>query len=275
MNEPFLKQLLQEPKEKDWFDFKRKLELYQADGKRVDKQRDELIKDILGLANGNSYITRKTKYLIVGPDDKEFDENGIRVLHNVDYKTPERSDIVKWLSSASSPAIVGLESEVVCFQDVNLWVITIPPTFDLHETTRVLVTPNASFNKNTVFMRQDEHTVPASVKDSILIQDRKHIFRREIANPSTALIGAIAGGIVGFIVGGAKMSESQLTQSFSPTFIQTVFTIVGIYFGVSTGWIARQLNEIRYDWRYLTWKKRIAFVGLVLVMLAISYILFR
>lgn len=58
---------------------------------------DELLKDILGLANGNSHFIRKTKYLIIGADNENFDEKGMRVLHDVDYKIPEQSDLVKWL----------------------------------------------------------------------------------------------------------------------------------------------------------------------------------
>jgi hypothetical protein len=275
MDEKTLNKLLHEPKEKDWFDFKSTLKLYQSDGKLVEKQRDELLKDILGLANGNSFITRETKYFIVGADDIKFDETGMRVLHDVDYKVPERSELVKRLSSASSPAIVGLECELVPFQGANLWVIIIPPTFDLHETTRELMTPSGKFNKNTVFMRQDEHTVPASVRDGVTIQQRKQLFRQEIANPASWWVGTIVGGIVGFIIGGAKIREAQITPPISDSFVQSFFVILGVFFGVSIGWMVRQLNEIRYDWRYLTLKKRIAFIVVIFVMLGIYYFLFR
>jgi hypothetical protein len=61
MEEKLLRKLLHETKEEDWFDFKSIIKLYQSDGKLVEKQRDELLKDILGLANGNSHITRKTR----------------------------------------------------------------------------------------------------------------------------------------------------------------------------------------------------------------------
>ena len=81
MEEKLLKNLLRERNERDWYEFKGKLKLYRSDGKLVEQQRDELIKDILGLANGNSRIIRKTKYLIVGADNEEFDENGMRALH--------------------------------------------------------------------------------------------------------------------------------------------------------------------------------------------------
>lgn len=271
MDEKTLSKILREPKEKDWFDFKESLKLYQADGKLVEKQRDELLKDILGLANGNSHIIRKTKYLIIGANNEKFDEKG---MHNVDYKIPEQSDLVKWLISAASPAVVGIESELVSFQGVNLWVITIPPTFELHETTREL---NASghFQKHVVFMRRDEHTEPASVREGITIQQLKHVFRQEIANPSSLWVGAIAGGIVAFIIGGAKVREAQLPPIFTERIIQWFFTGLGVFFGTSIGYFSREWNETRYAWRYMTWRARLLLIALILIMIGIVYLINR
>ena len=275
MNEKQLKKMLHEPKEQDWFDFKGKLKLYQSDGKLVGQQRDELVKDILGLANGNSHIIRKTKYLIIGADDKKFDENGMRVLHDVDYKVPIQSELAKWLSCACAPAVVGLECELIPFQEVNLFVITIPSTFDLHETTRELITQNGNFQKHTVFMRQDEHTLPASVRDGVTIQQLKHLHRQEISNPASIWIGVIAGGVVAFIIGGAKIKATQITPPIPDGFAQAVFTGLGIFFGAGIGWFARQFNEIRFDWRYMTWQKRIILIGFIFSMIVVYFLLFR
>ncbi len=119
MDESTLIRILKSKKEEDSFDFKQKLKLYQADGKVSEYQRDELIKDILGLANGNGQIVRQTKYLIIGAADKQFDEQGMRVLYDVDYPVPSQSDVIKWVNSACAPAIVGIQcglaaSERVC-----------------------------------------------------------------------------------------------------------------------------------------------------------------
>jgi hypothetical protein len=161
MDETFLRKLLSYRKEEDWFDFKQKMNLYQSDGKVNEKQRDELIKDILGMVNGNTHIIRKTKYLIVGVANDEFDEKGMRILHAVNYTVPTPGDINKWVNNACDHAVTGIECETILVDDVNLFIITLPSTFDVHETIREL---NASshFNKHTVFMRQNENTVPAS-----------------------------------------------------------------------------------------------------------------
>lgn len=71
---------------------------------------------------------------------------------------------------ACTPAVVGLGCEKVAYKDGSLFVITVPPTFDLHETARELVASGGTFQKHTVFMRQDEHTFPASVRDGVTIQ---------------------------------------------------------------------------------------------------------
>ena len=272
MDEKLLKKLLYERKESDWFDFKGSLKLYQSlDGKLVDRKRDELVKDILGLANGNSHIIRKTKYLIVGVDDEKFDESGMRVVYNVDYKVPTQSELTKWLSSTCSPAVVGLECEFVRYQGIELFIITIPPTFDLHETTRELVTPKATFQKHAVFMRQDEHTVPASVREGLTIQQLKHLHRQEIANPPAIWIGAISSGLVALFLS-ERLAETLPADIQMATWgARLIITLIGIVFGAEIGWVLKVGNETRYDWRYLNKKQRIGVVIVVLITIVALY----
>lgn len=271
MNNNLLNKLLYEKKEKDWFDFKSLLKLYQANGKLVEKQRDELLKDILGLANGNSNIIRKTKYLIIGADDKQFDENGMRVLQNVDYKIPDQNELIVWLKNAASPAVVGIESELIPFGEVNLWVITIPPTFDIHETTREL-NAKGHFQKHVVFMRRDEHTEPASVREGIMIQQLKQLYRQEISNLPAGRIGAIAGGIVALFIGNAKITASQTDIESAGWIIQVLFVTLGVFFGWVTGFFAKQWNETRYDWRYMRMWQKVALIVIVLIAIIVGSI---
>jgi hypothetical protein len=265
MDEKWLTKLLSERTEKAWLEFKAQLKLYRSDGTLVEIQKDEFIKDILGLANGNSHIIRKTKYLIIGADNAEFDKDGCRILHDVDYKTPSTSDITKWLVSASGSAVVGLESEIVCFRGKNLFLITIPPTFKIHETIRKL-DGSKSYQRHTVFMREDEHTVPASVQDIQDIKHLKQLHRQEIKNPSSNRIGAIAGAVVGFIIGGARIKAEQINMPVSETVMRTMFVLLGIFFGEAVGWFGKQWNETRYDWRYMTLRQRIILISFVLIM---------
>jgi hypothetical protein len=270
-DEKLLFKLLSERQEKDWLEFKGKLKLYQSDGNLVPQQWDEFLKDIFGLVNGNSHIIRKTKYLIIGANDKNFDEDGCRILYDVDYKIPTASDMSKWLASACRPAIVGLESEIVPFRGIDLFVITVPPTFHLHETTRELKASGGTFQKHTVFMRQDENTIPASVDEGQTIKHLKLLHRQEIANPSSSWIGIIAGRVVGFIIGGARLKAEQITSPVAENVMRVMFVVLGVAFGGMLGWFAKQWNETRYDWQYMGSQQRIAIVFAIIVSLLLTY----
>jgi len=266
LDEKKLKRMLQMADEQDWLEYKRELKLF-SDGKVAEKARDEFIKDILALANGNSHTIRKTKYIIIGADNKQFDENGERVRYCVNYQAPTQSEIAKWLSKACSPAVVGLECEMVTYKGDSLFVITIPPTFDLHETTRELNTPNGTYREHTVLMRHDEHVFPASVRDGITIQQLKHLYRQEITNPPSIWTGAIVGGIIGFISSQAtiRVIESRAQENL----VLVILTVISVLFGASIGMIAKWLNETRYDWRYMTWKQRTFLLFFIVVFIVI------
>ncbi len=270
MGESTLIRILKSKKEEDSFDFKQKLKLYQADGKVSEYQRDELIKDILGLANGNGQIVRQTKYLIIGADDKQFDEQGMRVLYNVDYPVPPQSDVIKWVNSACSPAIVGVQCGTQIINGASLFVIAIPPTFDIHETTREL---NASghFNKYTVFMRQDEHTVPASVRDGVAIEKLKHMYRHEVANPSAVWLGAIIGAIISLVFWTAGYNSKDVDSDLLNIIGRIVIITVGAFGGAEMGWISQLWRTTRYDWRYMTSRQKIGFVAFVIVLVLLVY----
>lgn len=258
--------------EQDWLEFKRELKLFSV-GKVVEKARDEFIKDILALANGNSHTIRKTKYIIIGADNKQFDENGERVRYSVNYQVPTQSDIAKWLSKACSPAVVGMECEMVMYKDDCLFVITIHPTFDLHETTRELNTPGGTYREHTVLMRHDEHVFPASVRDGITIQQLKHLYRQEITNPPSIWIGAIVGGIIGFISSQAtiRVIESRAQENL----VLAILTVISIFFGASIGIIAKWLNETRYDLRYMTWIQRVFLLFFIVAFIVIYVMVIR
>lgn len=269
-----LSKLLRERKETDLYEFKSKFKLYQSDGELVEKQRDELLKDILGLANGNSNIIRKTKYLIIGADDEKFDENGMRVLHNVDYKIPDQNELIIWLKNAASPALVEIESELIPFDELKLWIITIQPTFDIHETTREL-NAKGHFQKHVVFMRRDQHTEPASVREGVIIQQRKQLYRQELSNPPAGWIGAIAGSIVALIIGNAKITASQTNIEAAGWIIQVLFAALGIFFGWTIGFFVKQWNETRYDWRYMRFWQRVIFVVAIVIVFVLGGIFIR
>jgi hypothetical protein len=256
MDENLLRKLLRQKDEMDWLEFKREWRIYDSISVLNTIERDELIKDILGLANGNSKNVRKSKYLIIGADDKQFDDNEMRVIYNVDYRIPNQSDITKWVNAACNPSIVGIECDSIAMDGKKLYIVTIPPTFELHETSRELIA-KGKFNKFTVFMRQDEHTVPASVRDGITLLHLKQLFRQEISNPPAILFGAITGAIIAIIFWRAGHNASRVVDIFPGIVTFGILALVGGALGAEAGWIFREGNTFRYDWRYWPRQMRI------------------
>jgi hypothetical protein len=267
-----LQDLLRMASEKDWLEFKSEYKLFTSEGKVADKARDEFIKDILGLANGNSQIIRITKYLIIGVDNSKFDENHERLVHSIDYRLPTQNDISIWLKDSCTPAIAGIECVELTYNEKLIFVIIIPPTFNLHETARDLIATSGRFHKYTVFMRQDENTVPASVRDGITIQQLKFLHRQEISNPRSIFIGLMVGGIISWITANAIVNAKYLPVQFSEKLIILTLTFVGVLMGAMIGLIMQQFNDIRYSLRYMTWRNRILFVSSLLIMFAIIYL---
>ena len=273
MDEKELRELLRQSDESDWFEFKLEYKIFSADGKINEKYRDEFIKDILGLANGNNGIVRKTKYLIIGVDDKKFDADGLRVLRNVDYRVPSKSEITRWVNSACTPSVVGIDAEFVRIGDKNIFVVTIPPTFNLHETIRDL-NAKGKFSKYTVFMRQDEHTKSASVKDGVTIQQLKNLHRSEISNPPSIFLGAVIGACVALIFFDVGYKSPTLIEPATLPFVRALMVIIGILMGAEIGWAFRVWNAVRYDWRYLSRPEKIKLALGVLFLLAIFVVWF-
>jgi uncharacterized membrane protein YsdA (DUF1294 family) len=274
MEKDLLVKFLKKKNELDCFDFKSRWKIYNSndDNKINIEERDELIKDVLGLANGNGIIVKKTKYLIVGADDKKFDENGMRVLYNVDYRVPSQSEITQWINGACLPSVVGIECEYVSINDKRLYVVTIPPTFGLHETIHEL-NAKGKFPKFTVFMRQDEHTVPASERDRDAIKQLKFLYRQEIANPPAVLFGAIVGAIIALVFWSMGYDSAKAVNGLTEVAIKCLIIAVGGAFGAEAGYIFREGNTIRYDWRYKTRQDKIWIVLVPVITLSLALVL--
>jgi hypothetical protein len=268
MDVKLLKSLLRQKDERDWLDFKRKWKLFDSTGRLNTVERDELIKDVLGLANGNSTSIRKTKYLIIGADDKRFDENGLRITYNVNYQVPSQSEIARWVNDACSPAVVGIETCHIPIDDKMLYVVIIPPSFELHETTRGLHA-KGRFSKYTTFMRQDEHTVPASERDRETMRQLKLLFRQEIANPPAIRFGAIIGGAIALIFYSAGYQAMKALSGTMKILVDGLVATMGGIIGAEAGWIFREWNTARYDWRYWPRRKKVWAILLPIITLAV------
>jgi hypothetical protein len=99
LNSEKLKQLLRQ-NEGATLEFKREwYRLDDADGEAKKRQKDELIKDVLSLVNGNASVAGEEAHLVIGADD-ELNADGIRELHDVSVPITA-DDILKIVTKVS------------------------------------------------------------------------------------------------------------------------------------------------------------------------------
>jgi HEAT repeat protein len=175
MNIEELQQLLRcrEP-ESLKLEFKRKLyDIEHHDPQVRDLQWGEFIKDILALVNGNIGTAQKPGYLIIGVTD-ELNEQGTRDIHDVGSVSLTAQRILRKVNSACNPPLPDLRCEESHLEDKRILIITIPPTPYLHETTRAIKTPRATYPESVVFIRRKEDIGLASAleRESILAEKR-------------------------------------------------------------------------------------------------------
>lgn len=164
------------------FDFKVILHIAECtDKSKQDGFRSEFVRDILALANGNIGTAGQTAYLIVGAEDK-LDSDGKRKLKDSSHIRLTKNEILKKINSCCHPRIPDVQAEFVDVLGTQLFIISIPPTPYLHETTQDLKLPNGKvYPKNSVFIRHGEEINIASLDESDAIRREKEQFNSQSA----------------------------------------------------------------------------------------------
>jgi HEAT repeat protein len=168
MNPHELRQLIAQ-KEGLKLDFKREYKFDAPNQKVRNGQRDEFIKDVLALTNGNVGVADQPAYLIIGVGD-ELRADGSRDLFDVRGLEHTARSILNSLKSGLAvchPPLPDSVCEIVELDGKEIVAITIPPSPHLHETARTLQVIDASgkltrYPETTVFVRRSEGTYPAS-----------------------------------------------------------------------------------------------------------------
>lgn len=264
-------QLLLGQEESATLEFKRELyKIEDPNGKIKRRQRDELIKDILSLANGNASAAGKIAYLIIGADDK-LNADGSRNLYDVGEWTPSKQAILAIVNSACDPP-VEIECETIELERKRIFVITVPPSPHLHETTRVLETPSRPFTEHVVLTRCDENIRVASARERESILKLKQMHFAEARKAPPVLLGAGVGAVVGGMI-----IASQMKKTTGSNIGGIVGFVVGAFFsgllGAALGKTYRDCIEIRSDWRRLSIPRRIAFVIVVIVVIVSVWVI--
>lgn len=148
-------------------------EINAADPQARERQWGELIKDIIALANGNVNIAGERGYIIFGVGDK-VNPDGSRQLHDVGNIQITRQQILAKVNSICNPPLADLYCDLLLVQGQRIFIITIPPSPHLHETTKRLQTSRGqSFPEHTVFIRRGEGTHTASMPEIQAIVNEK------------------------------------------------------------------------------------------------------
>ena len=184
-------------KESPTLEFKQELYLLNDKNPETKKrQKNELIKDVLALANGNSITAGDEAYLIIGADN-ELNSDGERSLYDIGEHSITSKQILDIVNNACEPAIEDIICEQHKVDAKRLLVIIIPPNPHLHETILRLETPATIYSEHTVFVRHNEGVAIASQKEREAIIQLKHFRFSESSNPPADIFGAIIGGSMG------------------------------------------------------------------------------
>lgn len=166
-------------------EFKKEYKLYEIPPGTTDRnlwsgyvkgQWDELIKDIIALANGNVGTAGEDGFLIVGVDD-DLPASGIRRLYDTSHLTITDQQILAKVNSVCDPPIPNISCETVQIEDKQVLVINIKTSPYLHETSRKLETTkgdfdaagtlryfevNGTYSARTAFVRRGESIFPGT-----------------------------------------------------------------------------------------------------------------
>ena len=147
MDKSSLRNLVWQPKENAKLDFK--IEMYKifepkpsasADIQKWQEAKEqqwaELTKDVIAIANGNVGTAEETGYLIIGAKDKlGTDEKPM--LRDVGTNIPSCRQVLDKVDSYCNPPL-QLHCDLIKVDDINLFVISFPPSPHLHRLSKQL-----------------------------------------------------------------------------------------------------------------------------------------
>ncbi|GAB1472017.1 hypothetical protein MASR2M66_28950 [Chloroflexota bacterium] len=167
-------------------DFKAKFyDINNSDNNIKERQWNELVKDILALANGNIGTVGQYGYLIIGIADK-INSSGTRDVFDVTEIPVNQKQVLDKVNSFSKSQLPDLDIEPMLFQGKTIQIIKIPPTPYLYETSKPLVTSKTTYHENSVFIRRRDGIGLASTEERETILAEKKFSHFPIATQITA-----------------------------------------------------------------------------------------
>ncbi len=228
------------------------------------RQKNEMIRDILSLANGNVQNVEKSGYLIIGAEDV-MNEEGERNLHNVVLDKPVTAErLLKIVNRVCDPPLDTLECKEVIFNDVNLLVIEVPASPHVYEITEKIGTPKRSFDEYTVFIRKGSEISTASSQERVVLKEIKILKFHEKLNAPPVLGGGIVGATIGAISLGAAGRKYISPEDPDKGFIagSLAGVILGGSVGASMGSIYKDVKSAIPEWKRSTVSQKVISVFL-------------
>jgi hypothetical protein len=232
----------------EWYKFKK--------GEGTDegrtRQKGELIKDILALANGNASVAGETAYLIIGASD-DLNPDGTRDLFDAEkgITSDQIRDIV---NAVSDPPIERLLCDYMTIRGKCLLVISIPFSPYLHETLRILKTKECEHTEHVVFVRNENKVDIASAKERRTIERLKENYHFGKGNSNPGVLGAIVGVLVGAPLIGNIAELRNVDRKIGIGMGILISGGLGYIFGDSS----KTVLQIRLDWPKITLFQKIA-----------------
>lgn len=230
-----LKKLLQLLSQKEGanLEFKRQFYgIYGDDNEAKRRQKHEMIKDIISLANGNESVAGESSFLIIGADNK-INDLGYRDLYDIsESRFPSEIELLGMVNAFCEPAISELKCHIFEIDGKKLLVIEISPSPYLHETTEKLETPSQTYSKFVTLVRHNEGVVIAAARQREAIQKLKQLKIAQIENPPD-LVGGLVGGTLGYVTGGVFPFPLTNNQEFNEEISPYVGGVYGGYLWLS------------------------------------------
>lgn len=264
-------------------DFKREIYSIDDPNQHVQKQAvDELVKDIIALANGNTIFAGETGYLVLGADDKK-DKLGIRATFDVGDHRLTASRILDIVNPACEPKIENMTCDEVWVDGKKLLLVTIPPTPYVHETTKLIrPKPDKYFTERTAFIRREQSIGVATQRERETIAQIKRFRFDEKRNPPGVPFGILIGGFVGGVMGYSAIKNRHKIPE-KPE-LNAAAGLAGAIFGAviggTSGRTYKEIYGIRAHWHKIPPHLRlpgilVSFGTSFVIVRALSYILSR
>jgi len=280
MNHDELMKLLNKPETPE-VEFKRQLhKIDDSNGIIKRREKDELIRDILALANGNASTAGNFTYLIIGVDN-HLDDDGNRELFDVGERILTEAQILEIVNSACEPAIENVRCQIQVVYGKRLLVVTIPPSPLVYETTKRLnpSSAEAQFTEHVVFTRRNDGIFVASANERAAIQDLKRLRFHEKRNAPPVSFGAAIAAVIGGIAYYSTGDRYVFTHDGKPINLTLNKLLIGSVGAMITGVLGgilgeayKEVSHMRWIWHRLPTQGRIGVFSAVPISVIVAWL---